>query len=65
MVGLMSDSSRQSVGYFISSATNPDLGKFRLSLRPIVSINLNDSNCSINKKTGEDGKVSYELTWGE
>ena len=34
-------------------------------LRPIVSINLKDSGCTMTKETSTDGKVTYKLEWAQ
>ena len=34
-----------------------------LFLRPIVSINLKESGCTMTKVVGEDGKVTCNLKW--
>ena len=41
-------------------STNEPRGR-GLSLRPIVSINLKESGCTMTESTAEDEKVTYEL----
>ncbi len=41
-----------------------DRNNYSLSLRPIVSINLKESNCKMETTMNEDGKVAEcELSW--
>ncbi len=48
-------------GWAIYNSSNAN-GKAYHQIRPIVSINLNSSNCNITKEE-KDGKVTFKLNW--
>ena len=50
---------------FIYQDGEPEDSEKGYSLRPIVSINLKESGCSLIERTEDDGKRKFELKWSE
>ena len=52
-------------GESVCKTDGTDMKEYSSYLRPIVSINLKESGCTMTKETSADGKVTYKLEWAQ